>query len=285
MIDFLEHAANHLAEIGGLGRAGQPDLTDAPQGRQRRSELVSGIGREGTQLLERALEAPEHLVEGGGEPAQLVVGLDLDPVAQPLRRDPARLHGHAGHGRQGPAGQPEATQDSDGHTDGQTDQLDEQNAIEQLAHRLLRPRHADDDARATDLVGFLEQPHRPPVGERHRHVAARLPLEIRQPRSVARAVLEFSCRRPHLRQPPFVVVVALGPGIGPGPVEIFLDRLEVLVQAIVEIRGDAFRDEDVDDGREHQERRGQRGRVPEAEPRTDLHGSSTCNTNPTPRTV
>ena len=59
-----------------LGRAalGERQLQLGPQDRQRRAQLVAGVGDEGALVLQRLAEALEHLVQRRAEPSDLVVG-------------------------------------------------------------------------------------------------------------------------------------------------------------------------------------------------------------------
>ena len=53
---------------------GQGQLQLGPQDRQRRSQLVAGVGDEGALVLQRLAEPLEHLVQGRPEARDLVVG-------------------------------------------------------------------------------------------------------------------------------------------------------------------------------------------------------------------
>ena len=60
---------------GAVGRRrGERDLELAAQDRQRRAQLVGGVGAELARRGERSLQPRQHVVQHGGEPAELVVG-------------------------------------------------------------------------------------------------------------------------------------------------------------------------------------------------------------------
>ena len=67
--------------------------------RERRAQLVRGVGDEAPLRLERLVERAEHRVEGGTETRELVPSRDGNPLARLARlRDPLGGAGEAPHG-------------------------------------------------------------------------------------------------------------------------------------------------------------------------------------------
>ena len=82
----LEHRLAHLAQVGDVGvRVGERDLDLGADDRQRRAQLVRGIGDEAALAVERAGEPVEHPVDRVGELAQLVVRALHARSARPCR--------------------------------------------------------------------------------------------------------------------------------------------------------------------------------------------------------
>ncbi len=70
--------------------------------RQRRAQLVRGVGHEAPLRLDRVPECPEHCVERGPEPRQLAATALRHALARVLRpRDPLRRRRQAAHGGEG----------------------------------------------------------------------------------------------------------------------------------------------------------------------------------------
>ncbi len=93
----------------------EKDLRD----RQRRAELVGGVGRESPLLGVVRFQPSEHGVEAVGELPELVIAaLQVDPVGQRAAGDPARRVRDPGQGGEHPAGQnpsPEQTEHQQEH--------------------------------------------------------------------------------------------------------------------------------------------------------------------------
>ena len=91
------------------GRGGQGDVQLAAQDGERRAQLVRGVGAELPRRRERPLEASQHVVQHGGEPAELVVRrVGGESPRQVLGADaPRRLH-HGVDRRERPTGEPPA---------------------------------------------------------------------------------------------------------------------------------------------------------------------------------
>ena len=68
-LDAVESGTIGIGVALALAHHIQPPL----QGRERRAQLVRGVGHEAALAGERCLEPRQHVVERGGEPAQLVV--------------------------------------------------------------------------------------------------------------------------------------------------------------------------------------------------------------------
>ena len=74
LADRQHPLAGHAQGRGAGGRVGERHLEDRALQRQRRTQLVRGVGDELALSLERGLQAREQLVEGVSQLAQLVVG-------------------------------------------------------------------------------------------------------------------------------------------------------------------------------------------------------------------
>ena len=103
-------------------------LDVGPQRGERRAELVRGVRDQPPLRRFGALERGHHLVEAGGEPAELVVAADVDPVGQVVRagdllggvRDlPGRRERGARHNRAEGGGERDATGADRGQDDDQ----------------------------------------------------------------------------------------------------------------------------------------------------------------------
>ena len=140
-------AAHRALLLGTLGHGAHAEqLRVAADRRQRRAQLVRGVGDERAQPVlarlaagEGVLEPVEHAVERRPEPADLRAGIGrLDPVGEVAARDPAGGVAHAVERQQAdphddPAGAAEQQQHGGDH-----DALDHQQPLELLvglAHR------------------------------------------------------------------------------------------------------------------------------------------------------
>ena len=96
-LDLQRHElldAPHLGRVGLVGEGEHLEL--AADDRQRGAQLVRGVGDERRLAVERVLEAVEHVVEGLGQHAHLVVaGGDLHPRAEVAGVDARRHARHA----------------------------------------------------------------------------------------------------------------------------------------------------------------------------------------------
>ena len=105
-IDLLEAALERAPVRRAGGRGGQRDLQLAAQDRERRAQLVRGVGAELPRRRERPLEASQHVVQHGGEPAELVVRrVGGEPPRQVLGADAARRLDHGVDRRERAAGE------------------------------------------------------------------------------------------------------------------------------------------------------------------------------------
>src|SRR5204862_6484552 len=87
-VDLLDRAADRLTELLLRRAVTERELELGPQERQRRPELVTGVGDEVAFSLEALLEPPPHLVQRRAEPLELVPCLrHRQPFAGGLRRD------------------------------------------------------------------------------------------------------------------------------------------------------------------------------------------------------
>ena len=95
--DLRLHEALHASHLlaGGLLLGGQ-HLELAADHRQRRAQLVRGVGHERALARERVGEAVEHVVEGVGEHPHLLA-LALDVVDARVQVAGVHLRGHRGH--------------------------------------------------------------------------------------------------------------------------------------------------------------------------------------------
>ena len=97
-------AVDELAVVA--GRVGAGHVEQGLRDRERRAQLVGGVGREPLLLGDLRLEPREHGVEGVGELAELVVGaLAAGSGARAIRRRQAGGVGDAGQRREHPAGE------------------------------------------------------------------------------------------------------------------------------------------------------------------------------------
>ena len=84
---LLEHGVRQLA-LGQGTRMGARDLGRLPDARERRAQLVGGVGDELLLPVAGVLETSEHLVHGQREPVDLVAGARLGhPPVQPVAGD------------------------------------------------------------------------------------------------------------------------------------------------------------------------------------------------------
>ena len=144
----LDPAHRSRQRLGIVGRADPEQLGIAPDRRQRRAQLVRGVGQEPPQPVlgvlargERGLDLPQHLVQRAAEPADL--------GARVRRLDPPRqvAGGDLGGGLPDSAQRSQADPDHDraerdqrqDHT-GTDEQLDHDQPVQRLLHLAQRDR-------------------------------------------------------------------------------------------------------------------------------------------------
>ena len=81
MIDLLEHVLQTIAVLFGLSGNAEGDLGLVAEDRQRRAQLVCGVGGEPADLLERTLQPRDHAIERARQTPQLVIGVGLVQAA------------------------------------------------------------------------------------------------------------------------------------------------------------------------------------------------------------
>ena len=100
----LDHRGRPCPALGGRLGVRQRELEVRLDRRERRAELVRGVGDEAALRGEGEVEPREHGVEGVGEPLQLVVrAAELDPPRELPRLDLARHVGDVRDRREHPA--------------------------------------------------------------------------------------------------------------------------------------------------------------------------------------
>jgi hypothetical protein len=70
---LVDGGADSAGELRARGAVARDELELGPEHRQRRAQLVAGVGGEAALALEAVLEPREHLVEGRAETMELVV--------------------------------------------------------------------------------------------------------------------------------------------------------------------------------------------------------------------
>ena len=143
-----DHLA-HPPELGdvrvGVGE-GHVDL--GPQHRQRRAQLVAGVGDEAALRVERRLQPVEHGVETGGQVGHLAPGVpQRQPGVERLGRQPARRRGDGVQRAQHPPDQPPRHDARRQHDEREGDQPGAQH---------LRLHRVPD--RGADLLGRHDEP-------------------------------------------------------------------------------------------------------------------------------
>ena len=139
------------------GCAGGGELELALEDGQRGAQLVAGVGDEGPLAPARLRHPPEHLVEGGAQPADLVVRLGQRQAGVGVGgRDRRRAGAHRLHGPQGAGGQRVARR---GREEQRERAADEQRAREHVERVLaLGKLGADDDHAPGGADGLGEHP-------------------------------------------------------------------------------------------------------------------------------
>ena len=141
VVDEARHAvkfvADQLDRVAALVGIVAEQLEVAADDRDRRAQLVPGVGDEFLLHGERRLQAIEHRVERPPELGELVVAFDLDAPREVRLADRSRGLGELAQGGEHPAG------DDERHERGEQQH---------------RKRHTGRDLRSlVDLVGFLAQ--------------------------------------------------------------------------------------------------------------------------------
>ena len=96
MLNLLQHVFQTLAVLFGLSRNAQSHLGLVAKDRQRRAQLVGGVGGEPPDFLERPLQPGDHSIERACQTSQLVIGVGLvQPPVKLGRRDLIGRRGHA----------------------------------------------------------------------------------------------------------------------------------------------------------------------------------------------
>ena len=88
-VDLLAHRAHELGPRRGVGLVLVEQLDEPAEREDRRAQLVRGVGDELLAGAVEPREPPLHLVEGAGELADLVVGLDPGSGARSRPRRPS----------------------------------------------------------------------------------------------------------------------------------------------------------------------------------------------------
>ena len=116
----------------------EPDFTNAANDRERRAELVRGIGGESAELIERGFQPRERVVDDGGQPSDLVVLIRHgQALVQPIGRDPPRFRREAVDRRERPPRQHVAADPREQDHQGQAEHQHREDLAELHAHAIL----------------------------------------------------------------------------------------------------------------------------------------------------
>jgi hypothetical protein len=202
-IDLLARALEDPARCGRQVVGAQADVDLRAHRRQRRAQLVGGIGDQAVLLLDALPDAVEHRVQRGGQVRDLVAGVrDDEAVVDAIEVDGRGAGGHAVDRAQRPLGKPPAAErrgQQSGRTGDEEQDEDAAHRPVDARHRLGRDGHvplSTSSGRARDepkaLVGAAEldglgqlaaaqhrgrvgaREHRRPghrIADRHRHAA------------------------------------------------------------------------------------------------------------------
>jgi hypothetical protein len=136
------HRLQHPAGVLRVDAAPQRHLDLGAHQRQRRTELVGGVGGEPLEAAEGGLEAGEHAVQGRGQVTELVGGeVELDAAVEVVLAEVLRGLGHDPHRPQDPSRQPVPGDRGDAHQGGHGDHQEEDGAghgvleLDQRAHQ------------------------------------------------------------------------------------------------------------------------------------------------------
>jgi hypothetical protein len=121
VVDKAGHAAalkvddlQCVVQFGGLAVAGEHAADLQVDDRQRRAQLVAGIGYEQPLTIKRLLEAGEHIVEGAAKLCELVTAAEVQAAAQICLADVAGGARDGTDGAHGTVCEPEATEECNG---------------------------------------------------------------------------------------------------------------------------------------------------------------------------
>ena len=182
------------SRVGSLRATLEEGLRD----RQRRTQLVGGVGREPLLLGDLGLEPREHRVEAVGELAELVLAaLQLDPVGERPGRRLAGGVGDAGQGSEHPSGEEPPADEAEEQQERQRLGRPRREGIQQVGAG--RAERAGAEARAVGHVAQEEHPHgreQQPAGDHEEAGVAERELEANaQPRCPIHGLLR-RVRRP-----------------------------------------------------------------------------------------
>jgi hypothetical protein len=150
----LRHRHGDLAQLVHVGLGvGQRDVGLRADDRQRRAQLVAGVGEEAALRVERAGEAVEHRVERLAQLAQLVGrAAGRQALGQALLGDTPGEARHLLHRRQRAPREQPADRGGDEQRAGQRDGVPERQRRERVTRRLRRQR-------APQVTGHEPQAH------------------------------------------------------------------------------------------------------------------------------
>ena len=195
LVDEALHPAGLVEHVALLGPTPLPGrLQLHAQARDRAAQLVRGVGDEAPLLLGAVLQPPQHLVDGAGQPADLVV-LDRhgDPLVEVLAGDGVRPGPDRFHGRKGAAdGQPHH---------GPEHQHEERDAhradLRRRLHRVLQVADRDGDEDGHRARRRVDPVRRHAIGTGAREAAAAAPRRRRpRPRACSGRSNRFLSSRP-----------------------------------------------------------------------------------------
>ena len=162
-----DHLA-HGPQLGhGRGRVAEGDVHLGADHRQRRPQLVAGVGDEPALAVEGGVQPGQHRVEGVGQLLELVRRpVQPDPLVQRLLRQPAGGRGDPADRLQRPPGQHVRGGDADQHGDRE----DQPGRAQQLAA-----------GRVADQLGELRGGQRGAVAEAQHHLGRELGQRPQRP--------------------------------------------------------------------------------------------------------
>ena len=273
---LLGGGAQCLLELRGRARAAQGELELGAQQRERRAQLVARVGEEAPLVLERGVQASEHVVQRRREPRDLVAGgRDGQPCGRRCR-DRRGAPAHRLDRAQRRRGQPVAG----GRREREADEAAEKEIGEQVGERLLaRLEGAGDDDRSGAVGGrYGEQAPasgRPAQLDRPQHPgavydAARL-RRTDQGGHVRRGADDAAVRVEHLRECRAGRAVAVDEAARLVRARAGLGRLQA--ERLVDRPEQRAADADIDEGADAGEEERHRERERQGQPQPDWHAT------------